>query len=101
MFAENQLLHFTISYIEDHIHFIKIIKLFLKITGLYWLKTKGVRIRSESESDPIRSDSDSNLLGSDRIGSFFYCRIGSDFVGFLSDRIGLDFFFIVGSDRIL
>ena len=43
-----------------------------------------MRIRSEFDSD-----SDSNSLGSessDRI-SFFYCRIGSDFVGFLSDRI--------------
>ena len=40
------------------------------------------------QSDPIGfgSDSDSNSLGSDRI-SFFYCRIGSDFVRFVSDRI--------------
>ena len=42
------------------------------------------------ESDPIGfgSDSDSNLLGSDRIGFLF----------FLSDRIGFCRFF-VGSDR--
>jgi hypothetical protein len=45
MSAKNQLLHFTIWYFEDHIHFIKITTLFLKITGLsventtYFLKT--------------------------------------------------------------
>jgi hypothetical protein len=53
--------------------------------------SKGVRIRS----NPIGfgSDSDSNSLGSDWI-SFFYCRIGLDFVGFF---VGSDFvgFFLV------
>jgi hypothetical protein len=45
MSAKNQLLHFTIWHFEDHIHFIKITTLFLKITGLsventtYFLKT--------------------------------------------------------------
>jgi hypothetical protein len=34
MSAKNQLLYFTISYFEDHIHLIKILTLFLKITGL-------------------------------------------------------------------
>jgi hypothetical protein len=50
-------------------------------------ETKGVRIRSESESDRIRT-----VIHSDRI-SFFYCRIGSDFVGFC--RIGSDLGFFL------
>ena len=41
---------------------------------------------SDPNPSPIQSDPDSNsnLLGSD---FFFFCRIGSDFVGFLLDRI--------------
>ena len=54
------------------------------------LGSKGVRIRSESESDPIRSDwirigfgLNFHTFGSDRILFLFY-RIGSDFVLILS-----------------
>jgi hypothetical protein len=51
--------------------------------SVIYVYTKGVRIRSESEfeSDPIRSDRIRTVIHSDRI-YYFYCRIGSDFVGF-------------------